>query len=278
MRNLLRPAIVLVTSSYILLFGTALAGASNLAGTAQSYQADGSVLPGMLVELKPKAPTTVTPLISKDIKSMLGVVIPANAAPVILTPPATSARQVIVAPTGTYNVLVSNQNGSIKPNDYLSTSALPGIAMKAGSDQPMVIGRASAAFNGTNNVIGSESLKAGLGQTLKVSIGVVAANVRLADNPLYQNNSKLPTLLNRAASQLANKTVSPVRIYLSLLVILAVLFISGSMFYGGVRSGIVSIGRNPLAKRAIGRGLFQSILAGLIILVIGAFAAYLILI
>jgi hypothetical protein len=255
------------------------AASSDISGAVtQSYNADPSVLPGMIVETKPKDQTTVIPLTSKDIRNMLGVVVPVNDAPIVLAPPSPSAQQVLVAASGRYNLLVSNQDGSIKAGDYLAVSALPGIAMKAGTDQAQIVGRAVSGFSGAGNVISTVLLKSSLGRTATVSIGSVTVDVHLAANPLFDNNGKLPGFLSRLANSVANKTVSSVRIYLSLIVLLAVFFVIGSMFYGGVRSGIIAIGRNPLAKKAIGRGLIQTVIAGLIIFIAGVFAAYLILI
>src|SRR6185312_15415943 len=105
-------------------------------GVTQSYNADTSVVQtGMLVELKPKDPTTVVPLPDSDIKHMLGVVVPQNNAAIVLTPQNVTTQQVLVATTGHYNVLATNQNGPIKVGDYLTISALDGVAMKASEAQ-----------------------------------------------------------------------------------------------------------------------------------------------
>jgi hypothetical protein len=243
----------------------------------QSYNADPSVLAGMIVELKPKDQTTVVPLASKDIRNMLGVVVPVNAADIVLTPKSVPAQQVLVASSGRYNLLVSNQNGPIKAGDYLAVSALDGIGMKANADQSEIIGRASTAFSGNGSASETVSLKNSQGRTTTVAIGHIPVDVRLAPNPQFKNASDLPGFLTRAANSVANKPVSPPRIYLSAIVLLATLFITGNMFYSSIRSGIVAIGRNPLAKKAIGRGLVQTITAALIIFIAGVFAVYLIL-
>jgi hypothetical protein len=264
-------ALVIMTSA-------AAAASSDVSGAVtQSYSADSSVLSGMVVELKSKS-QVVTPLPNQDVANMLGVVVPADDASVVLTPQSASTQQVLVATSGRYDVLVSNQNGSIKTGDYLAVSALPGIVMKASADQAEIIGRAAAAFNGTGNVISTVSLKNSLGSKATVAITQLPVNVQLAPNPLYQGGNDLPGFLSRAASSITNKQVSSTRVYLSIVVLAATIFVIGSMFYGGVRSGIMAIGRNPLAKKAIGQGLIQTIITGLIIFVIGMFAAYLILV
>jgi hypothetical protein len=267
-----------------LLFGAAVpagvvaVASSGLSGAVtQSYNADPSVLAGMIVELKAKDQATVIPLAGKDIRSMVGVVVPVNDAAIVLTPQSAKTQQVLVAASGRYSLLVSNQNGSIKAGDYLAVSALDGIGMKASADQVEIVGRAAAAFSGNSNVIEAVPLKNSQGRTTTVTIGHIPVDVRLAPNPQFKNASNLPGFLTRAANSVTNKPVSPARIYLSAIVLLTTLFITGSMFYSSIRSGIVAIGRNPLAKKAIGRGLVQTITAALIIFTAGVFAVYLIL-
>lgn len=254
----------------------AVAAGSGISSVTQSYNAGPSVVAGMAVEFKPKDQTTVTPLTEQDIRNMQGVVIPTNDAALVLTPQSTSARQVLVAATGRYDLLVSNQNGSVKTGDYVAMSALPGIGMKAGTNQPEVIGRAAGNFSGTDNVISTMSLKQSFGRSTSVAIGQIPVDVRLEPNPLFRTNN-LPGFLNRAANSVVNKPGS-IRIYLSIAVLLATFFISGTMFYSGVRNSIVAVGRNPLAKRVINRNLAQAIVAGLAIFLAGVLTAYLILI
>jgi hypothetical protein len=47
--------------------------------------------------------------------------------------------------------------------------------------------------------------------------------------------------------------------------------------YAGVRSSVISMGRNPLARKTIIRNLIQIVLIALIILVTGLIAVYLLL-
>jgi hypothetical protein len=257
----------------------AAAASSNIAEVVtQSYNAGPSVLPGMIVELNPKAPTSVIPLTNKDVSKMLGVVVPLNEAPINLAPQTGSTQQVLVATAGRYNLLVSNQNGSIKVGDYLTVSSLGGIGMKAGINQGEVVGQATGNFTGSNNILGTVSLKNSSGKPTTVSISDIQVNVHLGANPLFQKNaSDLPGFLTQTANAVANGPVSQVRIYLSSVVLLATIIIAASMFYGGVRSGIVAVGRNPLAKKAIGRSLIQTVIGGLIIFVTGLLGVYLIL-
>jgi hypothetical protein len=49
------------------------------------------------------------------------------------------------------------------------------------------------------------------------------------------------------------------------------------ILYSGVRNTLISIGRNPLSKKTIYKGLIQIILMGLIIFITGLFGVYLLL-
>ena len=54
-------------------------------------------------------------------------------------------------------------------------------------------------------------------------------------------------------------------------------FIAATLLWSGVRSGMISIGRNPLSKHSIIQGLMQVIIVAVLIFIIGVFAVYLLL-
>lgn len=256
----------------------ATSSTSNSGVVIQSYSASSSVLPGMLVALNPKVATTVIPLTMKNIGKMLGVVVPLSDTSLVLTPQPVTTQQVLVATSGSYNLLVSNEDGPIKTGDYLTASSVAGIAMKANTDEAEIVGRAAGNFQGNSNIIETVSLKNNAGGSTAVTIGHIPVNVYLASNPLFQKTpNNLPGFLSRAASTVADGPVSSVRVYISAVVLLIVLIVTATMFYSSVRNGIVAVGRNPLAKRAIGRSLLQTIIGALIIFIAGLLGVYLIL-
>lgn len=275
---------IAVLGSLVILLGIlslaipASAASSNTSGqVTQSYNSGTLVLTSMLVQLEPKAKSTVIPLTYSDINNMLGVVVPNANATIVLTPANVTTQQVIIAPSGRYNVLVSDQNGSIANGNYLTMSAVPGIAMKADSSQSVIIGRAEGNFSGSN-AISSVSLKNSQNSTVKVSIGRIIANIQLAPNPLYlKNSNSIFAFLTRAEFDVSNKPVSSLKTYVVGLVALATVFITGVVLYAGTSASITAIGRNPMAKRTISRGMFKAILAGLLVFAAGTAAVYLIL-
>ena len=255
-------------------------GSTNTSGSnsvTQSYNAGPSVLPSMIVEYKSKDKNTVIPLADSDVNKMLGVVIPSTNATIVLTPQNVTTQQVLVAQGGSYNVLISNQAGPIKQGDYLTISALPGIAMKASSNQPIIVGRALANFDG-NRSISQTTLKNATSGSIKVALGRIPVDLQLAPNPLYlKNSNSIFVFLTRAEYDITNKPVSPLRTYLVGLVFLATIIITAVILYTGTRTSISSIGRNPLAKSAIGRGMIKTVAVGILVFMIGVGAVYLIL-
>lgn len=241
----------------------------------QGYGTDDQLQSGMLVRLKENDSSKVSILAYDQLEHMLGVVVDANDAPVTLS---AEGQKVFVATGGKYNVLVSNQNGEIKAGDYLTASALSGIGMKASPSEEKVIGRALADFNGKESVVGTTEVKDTSGATKKVSFGRVSADIGVTRNPSYgSDEADLPKFVRKAAESIAGKKVDTSRVYMAMAVFLICTVVAGTLMYGGVRSGIISIGRNPLSKKSIIRGMLQVVIFGLIIFILGIFGVYLLL-
>ncbi len=241
----------------------------------QGYGTDQVMQRGMLVQLKKDDPSKVEPVTQATADKLFGVAVDANDAPVTLS---ADGKKAFVATAGKYDVLVSTQNGNIKAGDYIAVSAIDGIGMKAGAKESFIIGRAVADFDGSINKIGTSKVKLSDNSEKEVMIGRVQADVLVAGNPLMKpEQANVPEFLRKAAEAVAGKPVPTARIYMSLFVFLVCTIISGVLMYGGVRSAIISIGRNPLGKKIIIRGMFQVIITGLIVFILGIFGVYLLL-
>jgi len=243
----------------------------------QGYQSDQPLQKGMIVRLKPSDGSRIQAVTQQDEAQIFGVVVSASEAPVSLSNTA-AAQEVFVANSGRYQVLVSTQNGVIKTGDYIAVSSLSGVGMKATTKQQFVLGKALNDFDGKSRSEGSSTLKTSTGDQ-QVSLGRVGIEVAVAHNPTYHKEDQpgVPHILSQLTQVVTNKTVSPFRIYASLVVIVVCVIIAGMVLFAGVRTGITAVGRNPLAKRSISRGLFQVTLMALIVFVIGVIAVYLLL-
>lgn len=247
----------------------------NAQAVSEGYSSDQPLQRGMIIRLKQDDATKIEPVGADASEHMHGVVVAANDAPVTL---AKDGQKVFVATSGKFDVLVSNQNGSLSPGDYVAVSALAGIGMKGGTKEPFIIGRTLASFDGTKNVISTLDIKDSAGVNHSVSIGRVQVDVGFAKNPLLKaTEPNVPQILRKASEAIAGKPVNAVRVYIGLTVFIITTIVASSLLYGGVRSAIISIGRNPLSRKSIIRGMLQVIIVGLTVFITGVFGVYLIL-
>jgi hypothetical protein len=259
---------------------TASAAATYGGGSVQGYAADTQLDNGTIVQLTGKDSNRVKVASQAELQNMFGVVVDRNQLSVTLSNPDTQ-NETFVAVSGTYNVLVSTQNGSIGIGDYVTLSSVNGVAMKAGTlkDQGTVFGRAQKPFDGKGVTLGTTTLKDTTGKANQtVMLGSIPVTIDIRRNPNDKSTkTDLPEFLQRLGQAIAEKEVSPIRIYLSLAITGISLIASIAVLYSGVRNGVVSIGRNPMSKKSIFRALLEIILTSLLILIVGLFAVYLLL-
>lgn len=246
-------------------------------GSVQGYGAASSLDNGTIVQLTGKDAKNVKIATQSELQNMFGVIVDRNQLPLALS--SGIPNEVFVAVSGTYNVLVSTQGGSIKVGDYVTLSSVNGVAMKASDKEKTVFGRAAGSFDGKSLVLGTTTLKDSTGkENQKVTLGSIPVTIDIKRNPNIKSTKvNLPDMLLRAGQAIAEKEVSPIRVWLSLGITVVSLIAAIAVLYGGVRSGVISIGRNPMGKKTIFKALLQVILTSLLILIVGLFAVYLLL-
>jgi len=246
-------------------------------GVTQSYNAAASVKTGMLVQLDPKNLSTVIPLTEATIKNVLGVVIPSQSASIILTSSSATTTQVLVNNTGELEALVSNQNGPIASGTYLDISSLDGVAMAASTTQTTVVGRADSAFSGKTGVIGSMQVKNSLGKIVTVNIGRIAVHISVTHNPIFKKASKsdyVPGFIGKIVFQVTSKNDSAARVYIAIVILVGLIIFCANMLFGGIRGGMIAVGRQPLSKKSITISLIQTVFFALAIFVGGIAGLY----
>jgi hypothetical protein len=244
---------------------------------AQGYGTSQPLQNGMIVKLQDKDSSKVEPLTQATATKMQGVVVASSDTTINLSNTGNSG-QVFVATFGHYDVLVSNQNGPIKAGDYITISSLAGVGMKVDTDQPTVIGKATADFSGSGKVAGTAKLKDSTGKEISVSLARIPVDISISHNPLQQLTANgLPSFLQHASEAVAGKPVDPTRVYIALVVLLASSLVAGGILYSGIRGGLISIGRNPMAKKYIVGGMIRVVISGLIVFILGVFGVYLLL-
>jgi hypothetical protein len=240
----------------------AYAGADTI---VQGFKAKGSLQPGLIVSLVLHAQGTVELTTGNDAGHIYGVVIDPSQAPVTVQQ---QGQQVFVATGGDYPVLVSDQNGAIKSGDYISVSSVSGIGSKA-TEEPLVLGRAIEAFDGKSGVITTSPDGHKIG---RITVSIIPGK-----NPLVKDNVAIPAPLKRFGQAVAGKNVSALRIWAALTVFFITAIVAISVLATGIRSSIISIGRNPLSKKSIMRGLLQVVTVALLVFIVGTFGVYLLL-
>lgn len=274
-RIILSLAVVIVAATAITI---PVLAASYGGGSVQGYASDTPLDNGTIVQLTGKESNRVKIATQKELQNMFGVVVDRNQLSVTLTNEGLQ-NETFVAASGTYNVLVSTQGGSISPGDYVTLSSLNGVAMKAGTEEKTVFGRANGTFDGKGVTLGTSTLKDTTGKTNKtVTLGSVLVTIDIKKNPNDKSTEvDIFEQLKRVGQQIAEKEVNPIRIYLSMAITAISLVAAIAVLYSGVRNSIISIGRNPMSKKSIFRALLEIILTSVLILIIGLFAVYLLL-
>jgi hypothetical protein len=222
----------------------------------QSYDAEASVKTGMLVMFNPKDKTTVVPLTEADIKQLLGVVIPTTNATIVLTPSNASPSQVLVDSTGEEETLVSDQNGPIKSGDYLGIEA---------------------TFNGRNGVLDKMQVKNSFGQSVTVDIGSIPVDIGITHNPTFKKQAKsdyVPGFIGKIVFQVTSKNVSAAHVYIAIVILFGLIILTSNMLFGGLKGGMIAVGRQPLSKKSITISLIQTTFFAMAIFVGGIVGIY----
>jgi len=259
----LRAAVILAAVMVIAII--ALAKTSLADSFVQSFNSQGSIGIGWVVAIDKKSPQTVEAAPASDSTQMYGVVVDPSLAAVAIQ---NNGQQVFVANSGSYQVLVSSDEGAIKIGDYISMSNINGIAAKASPLENAVLGRALTSFDGKTGVITSAGGS---------SIGRITIDIEPGRNPLSRDSVAVPSALRTLGDSIAGKTVTALRIYSALAVFLMTAIIAACLLWIGIRSGMIAIGRNPLSKHSILRSLAEVIIIAVLIFIAGLLAVYLLL-
>lgn len=233
----------------------------------QSFKSKDTLEPGWVVALVEDDSNSVEPAPAGDTSRMYGVVIDPSQVPFTIQRQAES--QVYVATTGTYQVFVTSQNGEISPGDFISMSPTDGIAAKAVSRQSYVLGKAVEKFDGKTNIITRSSDGS--------AIGRIAVTIIPGKNPLTKNDVAVPSALKTLGDGISGRDTAAIRIYTALAVFFMTSIVSAVVLWVGVRGGMIAIGRNPLSRGYIIRGLIQVIVISILIFIIGVIGVYLLL-
>ncbi len=170
-----------------------------------------------------------------------------------------------VVTSGQTTVNVTTKNGPISVGDFLTSSAIRGVAERAGNTASYIIGTALSAFPPVASTTVSSSVT-----------GQVQVLLSIGSNPALSagNNPSSVSPTSPAASAAATAAGAAI-IFRMVKYLLAALVTAGTIYvafrtsHAAMNSSIISIGRNPLAKRSIRSMLFADTAIIVLISVVG---------
>jgi len=244
------------------------AGASS-ANISHSYSATQNVPNGSLVSLDPSKSNFVEPANSNNGTQLLGVAVASSDSLLAID---ASAGQVQVATSGTANALVSTLNGVINVGDQISVSPFNGVGMKAAPGSH-VIGLAQTSFN--DNTVGSttQQVTDKGGKQSNIFIGYARLGIAIGTASTAGADDNLNGL-QKLAQAITGHAVSTARVIVSLIVAIVAFLALVTLIYASIYGGIISIGRNPLAKYAIFRSMASVLGMVLLVAVVASVAIF----
>lgn len=235
----------------------------------EPYKSDRDIPPGTIVSLVEDDETKVEPSNFDNRSRMFGVTVLNSEGAFIVDP---AEDEVLVSSVGPIEVFVTDVNGQISIGDPLTISPVEGIAMFSSKDEP-IVGTALETFNDQSPTLGTKEVTTTDGETLVANFGKIRVQIR----PDSRNSSIVPPFLESLGEAIAGKPVSSVRLFTGLAIMSVTLASSGALLYGTVKTAIASIGRNPLSKSSVYRGLIQVFAIVLLVFIAGTVGAYLVL-
>lgn len=249
-------------------------GPAAMATLSQGYPAAAAFPDGSLVVLNTQSGSVELANLN-NVDQLFGVVVPTVAAS-----GSAPAGEVQVASTGVANVLVTNVGGAVHIGDYLSASPIAGVAQVAATQNVRVIGTAQANFSGSGSGVTTQAVKDASGHTRQAAIGEIPVAInttQYAPSAGGRAPYAVPNWLQSAANATAGKSVSPLKVIVAVLVLALALLCITVLLYSSIRNSLISIGRNPLSKSSILRGLAQVVGIAVAILIASAIAVFVIL-
>lgn len=248
------------------------AAASASGSLSQAFTTtDTALVAGTLVDLKSGTANSIEQAVSSRSPQLLGVT---ASQPLIALGGGNKQAQVVVS--GLTATLVSNINGDVRIGDKITASPIQGVGMKAGTSTE-IVGTAESNLAGSD--VTTRQIKDKSGNMTSVKIGLVAVQVNVSYYALPQSklNNFVPSFLVNVGSAIAGKDISPLRVLFAFCALIIGFVVAGVMLQAGVRSGIISLGRNPLASGILRRSLLDVLLTSLGLLALGVIVFYLVL-
>jgi len=246
------------------------------ASLSQGFATTSTIATGSLVSLDQKSTGSVDVATLDNVSRLFGVVVPPSSASVSLS--GTGSGQVQVVTSGTADVLVSTAGGAIHVGDYITVSQIAGVGQLVGPSSTRVVGIAQSDFDGTGDGVAKRTIQNASGQSSEVAIGQIPVVIEVSTYTATNGEQSyvVPNWLQNLSNTLAGRSVSPLRIIIAGLILVCALISISVLLYAAVRNSIISIGRNPLSRGSVLRGLLEVVAIAGGVLAVTAVAMYLV--
>lgn len=260
----------------IVIFGLGSGSVMAIADVSRSYSISGgdSLAAGDLVSTT-GTNDQVTLADSANGQRLVGIVLSATNS-VLAIDPAGSSAKAQVALSGTVSVYVSTLNGDIHAGDVVAVSPLAGIGMKA-EGTLRTIGVAQADFTSRSSGAKGYDVTDKSGKSKHVLIGSVPVVIAIGNGVAVATQTGVVGDLQALASTVVGRQVSVLQAVFSFFVAIIAISALIALVYSSIRSGIIAIGRNPLARDSIYRSLVAVMVMALLIVVVAVGIIYFIL-
>lgn len=263
-------------TAILLFMGISPASASS-ANISHSYDTSENIPIGSIVSLDSSKANYVDPSNNGNSGSLLGVVVQSNES-LLAEDPTSNSNSVQVATTGLADTLVSTLNGPISVGDQISVSPFDGVGMKAISGAP-VIGLAQTSFSSSTQGASPRYVTDTSGKSHKIWVGFIKLNIAIGQGATSSSmnlNQQISSLVTFSKT-LTGHAVSTVHVIVSLVVAGVAIVAIISLIYASIYGGIISIGRNPLAKFSILKSMVYVLVMIVFIVIVAGTIIYLLL-
>jgi len=242
---------------------------------SERFPSDMNFPTGTLVSIQQTVPTSVDLADINNTDFLIGVVEMEGDSLMTI---AREEGNLSVALSGEVEVFVSDVNGPIKQGDFIGSSWIRGVGMKAleNTDQKL-LGVALESFDETTNeVYEAEDIETPDGKK-DAKISKIA--LRIFDRQVGPDTTlDDTTFLEEFAARVAGKQVVFARILAAAVMFVVSASISAVFLANAIRGSFISLGRNPLASGSIYTNLIQVSAVAIGVILIGTVLAYVVLI
>lgn len=188
---------------------------------------------------------------------MIGVVVDT---PAILVRVPSGEKTYPILSSGRANVLVSAAAGPIKKGDFITSSKIPGVGQKAVRGG-FVLGIAQGDYAAAD----------------PKATGAIPVSISIHFDTNGKTSFSISDFFNFSIIAVQQKPVAFFQYVMAAFVVIVTFAVGFASFARSAKSGIEALGRNPLASRMIGFGIFLHVMVTLGIIAIGLILALVIL-